>query len=290
MKMEIDSTIASVLIVIAVLGTGLFLEDIKTIALGAIALLILLIATKIIYFELPVILAMVALGIIALYGDELSGLFSEAGIKLKDEIDTRNPSSEEEKKFIEEVKKAYAEQYAGTGQVITVDPDYAKRLFEAAGAGGEFKEKFGVDDQPLIFIGGVDKIEKIIISSDKPLPADGQVDEMIKDRRIWVKVKIGDRDDIWVRVKAFVGKRNISVAKSIADVIIGLISENVAERYDGAVWDIDLSYFDRKPLYSEFGMDITSEPDRLVDGDTMKPIASKVKENSHYWPYDIAEV
>ena len=290
MKMEIDSTLVSVIVVIVVLGAGLFLEDIKTIAIGAIALLILLIAAKIIYFEFPVILAMVALGIIALYGNELAGALAGIDLGLKDEISVKDPKSEEERKFIEDVKKAYAEQYARAGEVITVDPKYAKRLFDVAGAGKEFNEKFRVDDQPIIFIGGADKIDKIVVSSDRPLPADGQVDELIRDRRIWVKVRLGDRDNIWVRVKAYVGKRKLSVAKSIADVLIGLISESGAERYDGAVWDVDISYFDRKPLYSEFGIDITSDPDRLVDGDTMEPIASKVRESSHYWPYDIAEV
>jgi len=288
-KMEIDSTIASVLIVIGVLGAGLFLEDIKTMALGAIALLVLLIAVKVIYFEFPVIIAMITLAIIALYGDELAGFISERRLKTEDIIDITEPSNEEERKFINEVKAAYAEQYAGNGQVITVDPDYAKKLFEAAGIVEEFKYEGKPDAYPIIFIGGVDKIEKIIISSDKPLPADGQVRELIKNRRIWVKVRIGDRDNIWVKVKAYVGKLPaLSITKLVFFPTSYLIQKEIVERFDGTVWNLDISYFNSKPLYEEYSIDILSEPDKLTN--SKGRIAEKIATKAHYWNYDIAEV
>ena len=308
MKMEIDSTIASVLIVIGVLGAGLFLEDIKIISLGAIALLVLLIAVKVIYFELPVILAMVALTIIAIYGDELTGLISKTGLKVEDVIDITEPSNEEERKFINEVKAAYAEQYAGNGQVITTDVKYAKKLFESAGITKEFVRDWLPDAYPIIFIGGADRIEKIVIADDKPLAADAQARELIRNRRIWVKVKIGDRDNIWVKVKAYVGKKpSFSVVKTAAGAgvlyAIPIISNILIPitaaggyaayceelgRFDGAVWNVDISAFNNIPLYEEFDINRLTEPDTLEGPGGIT--AKKASVRSHYWNYDIAEV
>jgi len=281
MKMEIDSTVASVLVVVIVLGLGIYTENIKTLALGAMALLILLVALKAVYFEFPVIVALIALTLLALYSDELTDFIGSSTIAVKDEINPNNPKNDEESKFIEEVKKAYEAQYAPAGSVITVDLKYAQDLFRKAGAAEEFIQSWRLDDYPIIFIGGVDTIEKVIIYSDEPLPAEAQVASLIKDRRLWVKVRLDNRDDIWVRVKAFVGKQ----------------PNHAYDEYDGAVWDVDIRNFDALPLYEDFsltipligkGVWICKGSGGLCSYESA--YAKKVGEKSHYWSYDIAEV
>jgi len=283
MSIQIDPTVLSMVVVLVVLGAGLFNKDIEILALGALALLVLFLMAKIIYFEAPVFFAMIALAVMAMYGKEITGIISNGTGPV--EIINPEDKDKEKQQFIEEVKKAYAEQYAPQGTVISVDWDYATRLFKTCNVAEDELKGFLIDENSvLIFLGGVETIDKIAIATDRPLPPCKLLDEMIRDRRAWVKVRIGDRDNIWVRVKAYIGivpwKFDFGFYRKLAD---------------GAVWNIPITKLDSYPLYQRFiinhKINWTEVYLEKYNGlFNREKIAKKIDQKSHYWPYDMAEV
>lgn len=307
MSTQIDNTVFSVVLVLGVLGIGLFAKNIQIIAIGALALLVLLLMAKIVYFEAPVVFAMIALGVLAIYGNTLQEAAGSA-FKFIDGEEVK------EDKFRQEIIKAYAEQYAPENHFITVDWDYATRLFQKCGVNEPLKGFLFDKNSAVLVLGGADTIEDIRILSKKPLSPCEQLNEVISNRRIWVKVKVGDREDIWVKVKAYV-----SIVSWKNDW--SWIQDDV----DGAVWAQPISIFDKEPLYREvyftkgdfdakdlspfvaakiipvFGTLITIGgiaynvwqirfSGLMKDKETDKILAVKVDKKSKYWPYVIAEV
>lgn len=205
MSLQIDSSILSVVLVVGVLGTGLLSENIKVAAIGALALLVLMVAIKAVYVEPPVILAMIALALIALYGDDLMALTGDFS-KLSGDV-----TKSKEDPIFKAAVEAYARQVASAGHVFTVDYDYSTKLIESQGLQLRKKRWFILpDERNVIILGGADTIDQVIINQHDPLPAEWQVGSLVEERRMHVRVRIKDpetgeeRDDVWVRIKAYV--------------------------------------------------------------------------------------
>lgn len=205
MSLQIDSSILSVVLVVGVLGAGLVSENIKVAAIGALALLVLMVAIKAVYVEPPVILAMIALALIALYGDDLMALTGDFS-KLSGDV-----TKSKEDPIFKAAVEAYARQVASAGHVFTVDYDYSTKLIESQGLQLRKKRWFILpDERNVIILGGADTIDQVIINQHDPLPAEWQVGSLVEERRMHVRVRIKDpetgeeRDDVWVRVKAYV--------------------------------------------------------------------------------------
>lgn len=205
MSLQIDSSVLSVVLVVGVLGAGLVSENIKVAAIGALALLVLMVAIKAVYVEPPVILAMFALALIALYGDDLMTLTGNFS-KFSGDV-----TKSKENPIFKAAVEAYARQVASAGHVFTVDYDYSTKLIESQGLQLRKKRWFILpDERNVIILGGADTIDQVIINQYDPLPAEWQVGSLVEKRRMHVRVRIKDpktgeeRDDVWVRVKAYV--------------------------------------------------------------------------------------
>jgi len=204
-SLQLDSSVLSVVLVVGVLGAGLLSENIKVAAIGALALLVLMVAIKTVYVEPPVILAMIALALIALYGDDLMALTGDFS-KLSGDV-----TKSKEDPIFKVAVEAYAQQVAGAGHVFTVDYDYSTKLIESQGLQLREKRWFILpDERNVIILGGADTIDQVIINQHDPLSAEWQVGSLVEERRMYVRVRIKDpetgeeRDDVWVRVKAYV--------------------------------------------------------------------------------------
>ncbi len=213
MSLQIDSSILSVVLVVGVLGLGLLSENIKVAAIGALALLVLMVAIKAVYVEPPVILAMIVLALIALYGDDLMALTGNFSKFSGDVINSKKNSKKNSKEnlIFKAAVEAYARQVASAGHVFTVDYDYSTKLIEPQGLQLRKKRWFILpDERNVIILGGADTIDQVIINQHDPLPAEWQVGSLVEKRRMHVRVRIKDpetgeeRDDVWVRVKAYV--------------------------------------------------------------------------------------
>lgn len=287
-KIEVDGTMLSVIIVLAVLLSSFYVKNLRLMAAGAMALLVLFLMAKVLYFETSTLIAFILLAIIALFADDLGGfggILSGGGIQ-------KNPKDDKDP-FVKAVKDAYAKQYASFGKSITVDPTYTTRLFKVTKVAQDVYKKLGPDGKLCIVLGGVETISDIRILDDKPFDAEEQIQTLIQDRMMWVKVKVTDpetkelRDDIWVGVKAWV----FYISPS------NLLFVDESDILDGSVWDTPITTFYNRPLYTELYIDkyyvgkkIIAEKHGLFEPSFTKIIATSTEKHAHYWPYDIAEV
>lgn len=245
MNLQIDSSVLSIVLVVGVLGAGLLSENIKVAAIGALALLVLMVATKVVYVEPPVFLAMFALALIALFSDDLMGL-TDTFSKFSGDV-----TKSKENPIFKAAVEAYAQQVASAGHVFTVDSDYSTKLIESQGLQLRKKRWFILpDERNVIILGGADTIDQVIINQRDPLPAEWQVGSLVEKRRMHVRVRIKDpetgdeRDDIWVRVKAYVATIEL---------------KDVPSAVSNVMWEGDISKLDMVDLGEDIEFVITTE-------------------------------
>lgn len=288
-KIEIDGTMLSILVVLGVLFSSFYTKNLRLVAAGAVALIVLFLMAKVIYFDLTVAIALVLLGLVAMFADDLQEFGGSllSGSVRKDPNNTADP-------FVRAVRDAYAKQYAPFGKVITVDPTYTTKLFDRANVAEDVYKKLLLDGKLCIMLGGVETISDIRIYDDKPFDASAQIQNLISERAMWVKVKITDpetkelRDNIWVRVKAW--------AFYISPTNLLIVDES--DILDGSVWNINIDTLYSRPLYTELhiskdlatGRKMLAEKPGLFEPEFTKLIATSTEKHEHYWPYDIAEV
>jgi len=74
--MKIDTSVIVLLVVLVPLAYAMYSSNIKSLAFGLLALLVILVAMKVIYFETDVVLAMVALLIMGMYSEDFEKLIN----------------------------------------------------------------------------------------------------------------------------------------------------------------------------------------------------------------------
>lgn len=270
MSIQIDPTVFSIVIVLAVLGIGLLAKDIRVTAIGALALIVVLLIAKVTYLEPPVIFAMIALGVLAMFGDEIQKAAEEV-------VDGDTKIVDKDEDFKKQVVQAYAEQYAPAGHFMTVSIKYSDSLLKKCNAWDDFNKELWFDDHAMIALGGADTIDKIIISREKPYEACIQFGEIKQNRRIWVRVTVGDRDDVWVRVKAYIFKipwHKYGISEGDKEV-------------NGVIWNKPLDTVMYNDLYRQV---YPYKSEQLLDAETHEVLAEKVDYKYHHWDGVIAEV